>query len=176
MKNKQVKFSLLNFYDSFSAFPCVIFLSLFQLLKLVGHRKIEGWTDADVDMRIVASMLEEPYWRIEEPNPMMAARSKARQRWKRTSMRIHHWVSLNEAAHWGCLTASTSLSLPHWDWLTVAASLRLHHCGCLTESTSLSSSLRLPHFCFITVAASLRLSNCGCLTVALYLNLHPSHV
>ena len=33
------------------------------------------------DMRIVpstASMLEEPYWRIEEPNPMMAEPSEAR--------------------------------------------------------------------------------------------------
>ena len=34
----------------------------------------------DADMRIVAStasMLEEPYWRIEEPNPLMAEQSKA---------------------------------------------------------------------------------------------------
>ena len=33
------------------------------------------------DMRIVAStssMLEEPYWRIEEPNPLMAEQSEAK--------------------------------------------------------------------------------------------------
>ena len=30
------------------------------------------------DIRIVASMLQEPYWRIEEPNPLMAEQSKAK--------------------------------------------------------------------------------------------------
>ena len=44
-------------------------------------------------MRIVtsmASMLEEPYWRFEEPNPMMAERSEARKQLNGTSMRLHH--------------------------------------------------------------------------------------
>ena len=37
------------------------------------------------DMRIVAStarMLEEPYWRIEEPNPLMDEPSETRKWWK----------------------------------------------------------------------------------------------
>ena len=37
------------------------------------------------DMRIVASMtsmLEEPYWRIEEPNPLMADQSEVRK-WRK---------------------------------------------------------------------------------------------
>ena len=121
------------------------------------------------DMRIVAStasMLEEPYWRIEELNPLIAKWSEAKKQRKWTSMRLHHWVSLNEAAHWGCQTVSAKLRLPHWGWLTVAASLRLHHCGCLTESTSLSSSLRLPLYGFLTAAASLKLCKCGWLTEA----------
>ena len=48
---------------------------------------------ADTDMRIVAStasMLEEPYWRFEEPNSLIADSSEGRKRQKGTSMRIHH--------------------------------------------------------------------------------------
>ena len=44
-------------------------------------------------MRIVArraSMLEEPDWMIEEPNPMMAEQSEAIKQLKGTSMRLHH--------------------------------------------------------------------------------------
>ena len=44
-------------------------------------------------MRIVAStasMLEEPYWRIEEPNPLMADLSEGRKRQKGTSIRLNH--------------------------------------------------------------------------------------
>ena len=54
-------------------------------------------------------------------------------KWKGTSMRLHHWFSLNEATHWVCLTVAVSLILPHWGLLSVAASLRLHHFVCLTE-------------------------------------------
>ena len=46
----------------------------------------------------MASMLEEPYCRIEEPNPLMAEQNETRKRQKGTSMRLHHLVSLNEAA------------------------------------------------------------------------------
>ena len=42
------------------------------------------------DMRIVASMLEEPFWKIEEQNPLMAERSKARKRRTEKSMMLHH--------------------------------------------------------------------------------------
>ena len=45
------------------------------------------------DMRIVAStasMLEEPYLKIEEPNPLMAEQSEARKHQKGTSMMLHH--------------------------------------------------------------------------------------
>ena len=45
-----------------------------------------------------ASMLEEPYWRIEEPNPLMAEQNEARKRQKGTSMWLHTLVSLPEAA------------------------------------------------------------------------------
>ena len=53
-------------------------------------------------MRIVAStasMLEEPYRMIEEPNPLIAKKSEAREQQKGSSMRLHHLVSLTEAAH-----------------------------------------------------------------------------
>ena len=53
-------------------------------------------------MRIVASMasmLEEPYWRIEEPNPLIAKKSQARKQQKGLSMRLHYLISLIEAAH-----------------------------------------------------------------------------
>ena len=43
-------------------------------------------------MRIVASTaskLEEPYWRIKEPNPLMDERREARKQQKGTSMRLH---------------------------------------------------------------------------------------
>ena len=45
------------------------------------------------DMRRVASaasMLEEPYWRIEEPNPLITEQSEVRKRQKGTSMRLHN--------------------------------------------------------------------------------------
>ena len=53
-------------------------------------------------MKIVASMasvLEEPYWRIEEPNPLIAKKSEARKQQKESSMRLHHLVSLTVPAH-----------------------------------------------------------------------------
>ena len=45
------------------------------------------------DMRIVAtmaSMLEEPYWMIDLPNPLMAERNEARKWLKGTSMKLYH--------------------------------------------------------------------------------------
>ena len=53
-------------------------------------------------MRIVASMasmLEEPYWRIEEPNPLIAKKSQARKQQKGSSRRLHHLFRITEAAH-----------------------------------------------------------------------------
>ena len=58
-------------------------------------------------MKIVASMasvLEEPYWRIEEPNPLIAKKSEARKQQKGSSMRLHHY---------GCLTEAASLWMRH---------------------------------------------------------------
>ena len=52
------------------------------------------WVNApDAGMRIVAStasLLEEPYWRIEEPNPLIAEKGEARKQQKGSSMRLHH--------------------------------------------------------------------------------------
>ena len=57
-----------------------------HLLLKVGPSVYEKEVNCiEADMRIVAStasMLEEPYWRIEEPNPLMAEQSKARKRRK----------------------------------------------------------------------------------------------
>ena len=130
------------------------------------------------DMRIVASiasMLEEPYLRIEEPNPLMAEWNEAGKQQKKTSMRLHHWVSLNEAGwlllpHWACITVAASLNQSNWaaQWgcLTLGASLRLPYCGYLTEATS----LRLVDCWCIIEAASLWLSHWGSITVATSLN------
>ena len=49
--------------------------------------------EGGAEFQIVASttsMLEEPFWRFEEPNPLMVEQSEARKRWKGTSMRLHH--------------------------------------------------------------------------------------
>ena len=112
-------------------------------------------------------------------------------------MRLHHLVSLTEAAHWGCSlrlpqwgyhTEAASLRLPHWGCFTEAASLRLPHFGCLTEAASLclhhwigltehlteAASMWLPHC--NTEVVLLQQPHCGSLTVALFLNLHPSYI
>ena len=114
---------------------------------------------AGSDIRIVASMasmLEEHYWRIEEPNPIMAECSVVRKNRKGTSMRLHHWVSLNEAASlWlayrGCLTEAGWLLLPHWGCISVAVSLNQPHWA---------AHWGWPHCGFLTVADSLSLCNC----------------
>ena len=134
------------------------------------------------DMRIVAStasMLEEPYWRIEEPNPLMAEQSKA----TKAERNINEATSLSQP-QWGC-----SMRRPHCGYLNEAASLMLVDCCCLIEAASLwlphwinlseqlteAGWLLLPYLGILTVAASLRLCYCGCFTVALYLNLKPRY-
>ena len=62
-------------------------------------------------MRIVASttsMLEEPYWRIEEPNPWMAEKSEAKKGGKEPQ-----WGYITELASMRLLTEAASLCLPH---------------------------------------------------------------
>ena len=97
--------------------------SVFQILKL-ALLPLGGGAFLSPDMRIAAStasILEEPYWSIEEPNPLMAEQSEA----KHCGMNLNEATSLSQP-QWGC-----SLRLPHCDCL-----LRLPHCGliqCIPE-------------------------------------------
>ena len=62
---------------------------LLTSILIIYHKSMPN-----TDMIIVAStasMLEEPYWRIEEPNPL--------KQQKGSSMRLHHLISLTEATH-----------------------------------------------------------------------------
>ena len=61
---------------------------LLTSILIIYHKSMPN-----TDMIIVAStasMLEEPYWRIEEPNPLIGERCEARKRRKGTSMRLLH--------------------------------------------------------------------------------------
>ena len=70
-------------HDLFSQYSMVFYKS--DLTVSSSHDVIRNFMlkyISPTDMRIVASMasmLEEPYWKIEEPNPLMFERSEAKK-------------------------------------------------------------------------------------------------
>ena len=90
-------------YSKYSLWRCFLKLSQ-EVLSFFFKNKFK-WLLYGIllaDMRIVASttsMLEEPYWRNLEPNPLIAKKSQARKQQKGLPIRLHYLISLIEAAH-----------------------------------------------------------------------------